>query len=335
MGAVIVTDFHDGGSLKVRSTDHERMDDVQAGVILAKRYRIGGKIRHQETEFNPGMIYSYVFPKLQDGSVRCANCGGTGANALFSNGCPYCGAYYNMDYQTEIPGAREHSDHVTKERRAPIGLYLLIAAGAIALGILLSVMTSRTRTVFDYGKGVLLGGIAGGVICFLIGLARRKTDLSAEELRKKSDEENVLQRFRKDLTENGLSPGTFISCLNLGLRDYYFGSDTDDARNVIDFDILDYSGQKLEKRDGKAFVSTDIRIRLVYADEDRVWSEESEKQVLMRKSENPGPERKGGLNITSCPYCGASIDLYRKRCSYCGTEFLYERPLNIEKVTNL
>ena len=332
-GAVIVTDFHDGGKLKVRSTDHGRMDDVYAGVILAKSYRIGGKVLRQETEFNPGMIYSYVFPALKDGSVKCGNCGAVGTNALFSEGCPYCGAFYNMDYQTEIPGAREHGDAVTRKKKTPAALFLLIAAGCIAAGILLSVMTSRTANLFDYIKGAVLGGIAGGVICLIISLTRQKTTLSAEEVQKKREEDAALQRFRKDLEENGLSMAAFAGCLNLGLRDYYFGSDTDETRDVIDFDILDYSDRKLEKQDGKVIVSTGVRIRLVYARQDRVWSEECEKRVLMRKGENPGPERKGGLNITSCPYCGASIDLAAKRCSYCKTAFLYDRPLNIEKVS--
>ena len=41
------------------------------------------------------------------------------------------------------------------------------------------------------------------------------------------------------------------------------------------------------------------------------------------------------VNRVKCPYCGASIDLTARRCSYCGTAFLYERPLNIERVADL
>jgi len=33
-----------------------------------------------------------------------------------------------------------------------------------------------------------------------------------------------------------------------------------------------------------------------------------------------------------CPYCGASVDLTSRRCTYCGTAFLFERPLNMERV---
>ena len=100
--AVIVTDYYDQGTTKIRSSDHTRVDDVGSGVILAKKYYMGGKLLHQETEFNPGMLYSFIFPKLEDGRVQCPNCGGIGEDALFSDGCPYCGAFYNMDYQSEL-----------------------------------------------------------------------------------------------------------------------------------------------------------------------------------------------------------------------------------------
>ena len=332
--AVIVTDYFDGGSTKRRSSDHSSADDIRAGVILAKKYYLHGKLRHQETEFNPGMVYSYVFPALEDGTVQCPNCGAVGTDALFSEGCPYCGAFYNMDYQSEVPGARDHSDYVTDRRKTLLLPCLLIMAVCIAVGILLAVATSRTATLFDYGKGVLLGALVGGAICFVVGYSRSKVTLTTAEMKKKQKQDRVLGTFRKDLEENGLSMGTFFNSLNLGLRDHYFGSDSEDARDVIDFDVLDYRGQKLEQRDGAVTVTTDVKLRLIRGDEDRVWSKESVKRIRLRRSAGTAPQRRAGLNITACPYCGASIDLSAKRCSYCGTAFLYDRPLNIEKVSN-
>jgi ribosomal protein L24E len=99
--------------------------------------------------------------------------------------------------------------------------------------------------------------------------------------------------------------------------------------------VLDYRGQNLTRQDGKVYVSTDVSIRLVSEDKDMVWSDETVKRIRMKKSEQPGLVQKAGLNIVKCPFCGASIDLQAKRCSYCGTAFLYERPLNIESVSTL
>ena len=332
--AVIVTDYYDSGSTKTRSSDHTRADDVSSGVILAKKYFLHGRMLHQETEFNPGMLYSFVFPVLENGEVQCPNCGGAGTDALFADGCPYCGAFYNMEYQSEMLGARNHSDYVTQERRNLLLPFLLIMAASIGIGVFISVTTGRTSTVFDYAKGVLFGSLAGGLIYLVYGLFRSRTALTSEEMRKKREQDIVLERFRRDLKENGLGMGDFVNGLNLGLRDYYFGSNSDETRDIIDFDVLDYRGQQLTRQDGKVYVTTDASVRLVGTDDGKIWSKEAVKRIRLRKrSGEEGTQRKAGVNITVCPYCGASIDLTTKVCTYCGTPFLHERTLNIEKVS--
>ena len=318
---VIVTDYYDNGAARTRSSDHTKADDVRSGVILAKKYFLRGKMVHQETEFNPGMLYSFVFPVLDNGQIRCPNCGGTGENALFEEGCPYCGAYYNMEYQSELLGSRDHSDYVIEERKVILIPLLLI------------------MTVFDYGKGALIGGIIGGLVFLCYAVHKYRAALTQQEITKKREQDVILTRFHRDLAANGLTMGEFANCLNLGLRDYYFGSESSETRNIIDFDVLDYRGQNLTSQDGKVYITTDVSIRLVSAEnsgeKEKVWSDEAVKRIRMRKSDRAGTGQKGGLNIVKCPYCGASIDLTARRCSYCGTAFLYERPLNIESVADL
>ena len=75
---VIVTEYLDGDTVKRRSTDAKENDDVKSGVILDKKYYLGQKLVHQETEFNPGFLYSFSFPAFGDGKVICPNCGGVG-----------------------------------------------------------------------------------------------------------------------------------------------------------------------------------------------------------------------------------------------------------------
>ncbi len=103
--------------------------------------------------------------------------------------------------------------------------------------------------------------------------------------------------------------------------------------DTIDHGLLMKAVQNLIRQDGKVLVSTDLSIRLVSGDGEKVWAEESLKRVRLIKSEKAGVKQRAGLNITKCPYCGASIDLTERKCSYCGTPFLYERPLNIDSVT--
>ena len=329
---VIVTDYYDNGAARTRSSDHSKTDDVQAGVILAKKYILGGRLVHQETEFNPGMLYSFVFPVLDNGQIRCPNCGGTGENALFEEGCPYCGAYYNMEYQSELLGSRDHSDYVIEERKVLLLPLLVIMAVFIALGIGLSLLTGRTATVFDYGKGALIGGIIGGLVFLCYAVHKYRAALTQQEITKKREQDVILTRFHRDLAANGLTMGEFANCLNLGLRDYYFGSDSEQTRDVVDFDVLEYRDQQVSSGEGEIYVTADVRLRLVSAEEEQIRSEIRHKRIRMKKGHSAGLHMRPGMNITTCPYCGASVDLTSRRCTYCGTAFLFERPLNMERV---
>ena len=333
--AVVETDYYDNGSAKVRRSDHTRTDDVVSGVILAKKYFLNGDLAHQETEFNPGMLYSFVFPVLSSGEVQCPNCGGTGENALFADGCPYCGAFYNMQYQTEELARRNHSDYVLAERKSLLLPLILIMSVSILAGVLIFMTTGRTSTPFDFAKGVLIGAIAGGLIYLAYSIFRSRTSLTSEEVRKKREQDITLERFREGLTENGLTMGEFVNSLNLGLRDHYFGSEADDTQNIIDFDVLDYRDQQIFRQEGKVYAQVDAAIRLVSADDGKVNSNETVKRIRMRKSDRTGPALKAGMNIVSCPFCGAAIDLATGSCSYCKTPFRHDRPLNIEKVTKV
>ena len=309
---VIVTDYYDNGAARTRSSDHTKADDVRSGVILAKKYFLRGKMVHQETEFNPGMLYSFVFPVLDNGQIQCPNCGGTGENALFEEGCPYCGAYYNMEYQSELLGSRDHSDYVIEERKV--------------------ILIPLTATVFDYGKGALIGGIIGGLVFLCYAVHKYRAALTQQEITKKREQDVILTRFHRDLAANGLTMGEFANCLNLGLRDYYFGSDSEQTRDVVDFDVLEYRDQQVSFGEGETYVTAGVRLRLVSAEGEQIRSEVRNKRIRMKKGQSAGLHMRPGLNISTCPYCGASVDLTSRRCTYCGTAFLFERPLNMEQV---
>ena len=210
---------------------------------------------------------------------------------------------------------------------------VLILAASIALGMFITVSTGRTSTIFDYGKGALIGAIAGGLIYLVYAALRSRAALTSEEMRKKQDQDIVLARFRKDLADNALTMDTFVNCLCLGLRDYYYGSASEKTADIIDFDILGYRDQQCMMQDRNVYVTTDVSVRFVRTDGEKVWSKETQKRIRLKKSAHGGQGAKAGLNITTCPYCGASIDLVEKKCSYCGTAFAYERALNIESVS--
>ena len=120
--------------------------------------------------------------------------------------------------------------------------------------------------------------------------------------------------------------------LNLGLRDYYFGSDSEQTRDVVDFDVLEYRDQQVSSGEGETYVTAGVRLRLVSAEGEQIRSEIRQKRIRMKKGHSAGLHMRPGLNISTCPYCGASVDLTSRLCTYCGPAFLFERPLNMEQV---
>ena len=212
---------------------------------------------------------------------------------------------------------------------------ILIMSVSIIAGVLIFMTTGRTSTPFDFAKGVLIGAMAGGLLYLAYSIYRSRTALTSEEVRKKREQDITLERFRQDLAANSLTMGEFVNSLNLGLRDHYFGSEADDTKDIIDFDVLDYRDQQIFSQEGNVYAQVDAAIRLVSADGGKVNSTETVKRIRMRKSGRTGPALKAGLNIVSCPFCGAAIDLTTSCCSYCKTPFRYDRALNIEKVTKV
>ena len=193
----------------------------------------------------------------------------------------------------------------------------------------------RTSTVFDFAKGALIGAMVGGLIYLGYSISRSGTGLTAEEVRKKREQDITLERFREGLAANGLTMGEFVNSLNLGLRDHYFGAESDDTKDIIDFDVLDYRNQQIFSQEGRVYAQVDAAVRLVSVDDDKVNSAETVKRIRMKKGEGTGPALKAGVNIVSCPFCGAAIDVTTGSCSYCKTPFRHDRPLNIEKVTKV
>jgi hypothetical protein len=237
-----------------------------------------------------------------------------------------------MEYQSELLGSRDHSDYVIEERKVLLLPLLVIMAVCIALGIGVSLLTGRTATVFDYGKGALIGGIIGGLVFLCYAVHKYRAALTQQEITKKREQDVILTRFRRDLTASGLTMGEFANCLNLGLRDYYFGSDSEQTRDVVDFDVLEYRDQQVSSGEGETYVTAGVRLRLVSAEGEQIRSEIRQKRIRMKKGHSAGLHMRPGLNISTCPYCGASVDLTSRRCTYCGTAFLFERPLNMEQV---
>ena len=330
-GITILTEYKDGDAVRQRRSDHSTEDDVASGVILDKQYFRGGKRVLQETEFNPGIRYTYQFPRLKDGRLSCPNCGAAAEDVRFRSGCPYCGSFYNLEYDRKDLGTQAHTNYAVKDK-PPIGLALLCFLPSAAVCMLLFYLLGRTHTVFDLLKGLLLGLIIGGLL-FLILLHRRNANaITQEGLAKKQRQDQLLPRFIGDLERLGFSLSEFVNLLNGELTRYLLSASEDQGPAVIDFDVLDYREQTVDLKKRELDLLLDLR--LIYDDGNALSSREGEWRARLQCREVHNAVIRPGTNVLSCPNCGASVDLTAERCPNCGTETAWQSPLvlvNLEK----
>ena len=330
----ILTEYQDGKDLKRRCSDHSVEDEVNAGVILDKRYYRHGRLLHQETEFNPGIRYSFVFPKLQDGRIQCPNCGATGEPAGFQSGCPYCGSYYNLEYARKDLGSRRHTDYVVAEKPVRFTTVLLCFGPVLLVSLLVFYLFSRTHTVFDLVKALGLGLLAGLVILLISASHRAGVAVTAEGVQKKARQDQLLASFERDLKELGLSMSDFVNAVNIQLREYYFGPDSEPRGDVIDFDVLDYREQRVtERKQTDARIELLLQMRLVTVAGEKLESRDVVQRAVLRRQAKKGIDIAPGANFLTCPHCGASLDLSAKSCPNCGTSILWRCPLVLESLT--
>ena len=330
LGVRIVTSYYDDGVTARRSSDGTLCDDVTNGVILDKTYEYGGKTVLRETEFNPGILYSFVFPETADGTLQCPNCGGEGDRDAFSEGCPYCGAAGNLEYAERKEGERAHADCVVPHKgRSFLWLLLLIAVG-VGICTPLGALFSRTAFWMDYLKGAGVGLLLGLAAFFVRQFALSRTDIRPQERMKQQRQSSTLETFRQDLARADLSLTAFHNGLSAELNRYFYGSEDPSRAAVADYDILDFSDQKIGNTEQGRLLSANVQLRIVTAHGAHLASETGVWRVTLRHEDKaPTVRLKGGLNMLSCPHCGATLNVEQPTCAYCGAPIAFRRPLTL------
>ena len=322
---VIQTEYGDKGKLKLRRSDGTLNDDVESGVILDKKYYQGQTLRHQETEFNPGILYSFVFPKFDEGRVICPNCGGVGTADSFSSGCPFCGASYNLEYSAKDLGSRAHADYVShkKLRLLPIALSIAVCA---ALAVLVTLLTGRTLRPFDFCKAAVVGVFIGALAGLIWSYVTIKGEITAADAEKKQRQEAMLHTLQAQLGAAGASLSDYTNALVSELETYFFGGRPETA-DVIDFDVLDYTSHTVRRSPaGELLIETEVLVRPVFVKNGAVRSEEQTLRVLLKKNSAKSEALAPGVNFRACKNCGAALDLRAPRCAYCGAPTTYQKP---------
>ena len=246
------------------------------------------------------------------------NCGSVGTLEEFNNGCPYCGTHYNLDYDNKDLGGKYYYDRTLKGHGYKVRTLIidLIVSFFISLGFIIT--TSRTFTIFDMGK-VLLGTVLIGSILFFV-FYYLDAAIILSFVRRKKDKLNKMQMdFWNRMTSKGITKNSFYNNLNFELRQLYFG---DKYSTVIDYDILDYNSFK-ESEDKEGFyITVNLDIRLVEFKRGKVKSDTDSKTYKLKRAKIDG-KLDNGVNIIQCHGCGASIDVTKGQCEYCGVKNNY------------
>ena len=335
LGVTVQTEYQDQGKLKIRRSDGSVSDDVVSGVILDKKYYCGKLLRHQETEFNPGILYSFTFPAFEDDRILCPNCGGVGKPDIFAEGCPFCGSYYNLKYASEDAGSRANADYVSYGRQIrwrPIVTSIAVCGGLAAL---ISFLSGRTMLPFDALKGLVVGIFVGAFVGLFWSSRSSKESISSEDRAKKLRQETMLKQLRSRLEAADSNLSEYANALDYALEEYYFG-DLPGNGDVIDYDLLDYVRQTVsEDTAPELHIETQVLLREVRCRNGKITARKRNVLVRLKKNRTAKERLKPGVNFRSCPNCGASLDLAAPRCGYCGSPVAYEKPFLTEGIEEI
>lgn len=112
----------------------------------------------------------------------------------------------------------------------------------------------------------------------------------------------------------GIDKKRFYNNLNYEAgRRYYSRPD------VIDYDIMDYTGLQEHVENGILCVDVELQVRLVYLRGGRITSA-YQKDTFSLSHNDRVMTLDSGIHVIKCPKCDANIDVTKGVCEYCGTE---------------
>ena len=310
----IKTKYIQGYDVLERNSDESFNDDILNGVRCKKEYYVNNVLKHQETEFDTRIEYSFIGGSNLNRKYVCPNCGMSGKQKDFIDGCSYCGTYYNIDFVDKELGSKHHYDRVLRSNlyRIFTGVFDLIIS--MLLSYCFIKFTSRTFNNYDVSKVFIYGFIFSVILYYIFYIMDAYFVLPF--VAKYKDIQNKKQREFWERTK--LDKKIFFNNLNFEVRKYYYSKD-----GIIDYDILDYLRFEDYVIDDKLYVKVTAEVRKVYFINNKFVSEINRDTYIMKKHNNGTLDVKNGINIIQCHNCGASIDILKGKCEYCDTQIKY------------
>lgn len=316
LGIVLKTNYLDQGSIHSISTDGIFNDNIKSGIRVEKDYIKNNKIIYKTTDFDSRIEYSYIKSEEESKEITCPNCGNPGHVKDFLDGCPYCGTYYNINYKYKELGSKKNYDQILKNNTYRVITFLIDVIFSMLIVYLYIRLTGRTFNQYDVFKIIVGGIVLSLMLYFVFYTLDACIILLPIKIYKSIQNKNQISFWKS----TKLDKNKFYNNLNYELKKYFY---SDENKDIIDYDILDYIKFESIAEDNAFIVNTTLNVRLIKYKDDVLLPFNNTIVVSLKKINNQPYNLNEGKNIISCPKCGASIDVSKNKCKYCGYLYNY------------
>lgn len=328
----IKTKFQDGENVSERNSNNSYNDDIKNGIILNKTYFKNNQPIHIENKFNPSLLYSFVINNELESDIKCPNCGMIGKGKDFENGCPYCGSIYTIEYSDKNVGAKLHLNYIMKNSKYKFRVLFTDFVICFILSFLYCVTTGRTFTIFDIAK--ILGLASMGTLLLFYPFYMLDSYLVSNKVIKENEKKHQKQlKFWEDISKYNISKKIFFNNLNSELNEYFYDGSYNENKNVIDYDVIDYNDYEYNFDSQKRInIKVEIDVRVIELVNEAIKTSNKTLCLTLVQNEILEDEYHPGIYIAKCHGCGASIDILKNKCDYCGAKIHYLQSWYISEI---
>lgn len=291
-----------------RNTNNSYNDDIKSGIRCKKEYYVGNKLLKIENQFDSRIEYTFI--TNEDKEFVCVNCGLHTNLSEFVDGCPYCDTYYNLDYTEKDLGSKYHYDRVLRTNTYRVITGIVDLVFSLLMMYYFIKFTSRTFNVYDISKIFIYGFILSVILYYFFYLIDGYIVLKPIKLYKDSQKQKQVEFWNR----TKIDKRKFFNNLNYEIGRKYF-NDID----IIDYDILDYDEFTDSYINNVMYVKVKAYVRVVKFVNGKLKSMYITDIYNMKRMNENVFEMKNGTNFVKCDNCGASINVVKEKCGYCGT----------------
>ena len=325
----IKTLYSDGDKIYEKNTDNSKNDNLERGIRVEKDYYVNNKLKKKIYGFDPRIEYSFINSQQIGTDYTCPNCGMTARIDETLERCPYCDAYFNLDYKNKNKGSKITYDLVLHNRKYIIISLILSLIGAFVVSFLYF-SHGRTFNGYDIAKTVGIGvGVAFALflVFYLLDSLFVLLPIKIKKNKINKNDDDVW----KNLDERNVNYNTFYNNLYYELDKYYF---VELKSSVIDYDVIDFYNFKLVEDASNLYLSLDIIIREIVYKKNKFVKNTIIKKITLKKNNKPVVHTNDGeIHNIHCYNCGASIDVMSDKCKYCDTPNNYNQEWYLTKIS--